>query len=112
MSVNSFEKGSGHWKHQRLTAVVLMFLLVFFLSAIVMHQSSSYQEIVFWLRKPYISTLLIVTLVALFYHSFLGIKMVVEDYVHTKHLRRAVMFTSLVMHLFLAILSTLLVILI
>ncbi len=111
MSLKSFEKGSTHWKHQRLTAVVLMFLLLFFLSAVVMHQSSSYQEIVFWLRKPYISATLIITLTALFYHSFLGIRMVVEDYVHTKALRRAVMFTSFIMHIFLAVLATLLVIL-
>lgn len=109
MSVKFFEKGSLHWKHQRLTAVMLMFLLVFFLSAIVVHQRSSYYEIVAWIHRPFIAALLIITLLSLFYHSFLGIKMVVEDYVHTVPLRRAVLFASFVMHLFLGVLSIILV---
>lgn len=112
MALKNFAKGSLHFKHQRLTAVMLMFLMIFFLSAVVVHQNSTYQEIVFWLRKPYISTLFIITMAALFYHSFLGIKVILEDYVHSQHLLRALIFVSLVMHLFLGVLSTLLVILI
>ena len=110
MSVKFFEKGSLQWKHQRLTAVMLMFLLVFFLGAIVVHQSSSYYEIVAWIHKPLVASLFIITLLALFYHSFLGIKMVVEDYIHAPPLRQAVLFVSFAMHLFLGVLSILLVI--
>ena len=112
MALNSFAKGSLHFKHQRLTALMLMMLVLFFLSSLVMHQNSSYQEIVFWVRKPYVSALLILTMAALFYHSFLGIKVILEDYVHTKHLVRALLFTSFALHAFLGVLSILLVILI
>jgi succinate dehydrogenase / fumarate reductase membrane anchor subunit len=110
MALTSFEKGATHFKHQRLTALALVFLLLFFLGAIVFHQQSSYIEIVVWLKKPYIATLLMVTLVTLFYHSFLGIRVIVEDYVHTKHLRQTLLFLSLVTHVFLASLSVFLIV--
>lgn len=111
MALVSSEKGSTSWKHQRLTAVILMISLLFFASALFMGHTSTYPEITQWLRKPYIGGFLILSLCTLFYHSFLGLKMIIEDYVHQRQLRQAVLFVIFILHIFFAILGTLLVIL-
>ncbi|MBX9977494.1 MAG: succinate dehydrogenase, hydrophobic membrane anchor protein [Alphaproteobacteria bacterium] len=111
MAIISSEKGSTSWKHQRLTAVILMLSLLFFTCALFVGHASTYSEITQWLRKPYIAALLILSLCTLFYHSFLGLKMIIEDYVHQRQLRQAVLFVIFILHIFFAILGSFLVIL-
>ncbi len=89
-----------------------MLSLIFFASTVFIGRASSYPEIMAWLRKPFIAALLILSLATLFYHSFLGLKMIIEDYVHPRSLRQAVLFIVFVLHIFFAILGSLLVILI
>ncbi len=112
MALMNSGKGLRHWKHQRLTAVMLILAAVFFLSATFIGHRASYSEIVVWLRKPYVAAMAIVSLGALFYHSFLGLKMIAEDYVHHKHLRQAMSFILFVLHAFFITLGTVILILI
>jgi succinate dehydrogenase / fumarate reductase, membrane anchor subunit len=41
-----------------------------------------YGTFILWLRAPFTSVLMVLLLIALFYHMALGLQVVVEDYVH------------------------------
>ncbi|MFZ2080316.1 MAG: succinate dehydrogenase, hydrophobic membrane anchor protein, partial [Xanthobacteraceae bacterium] len=44
---------------------------------------SSYTTVVTWLRAPLTTILMVLLLIALFYHTALGLQVVIEDYVHS-----------------------------
>lgn len=73
--------GVEHWWLQRLTAVALVPLSLWFVFAVATHQLVSHQAIVAWLHNPFVAVALVLYFGALFYHSMLGIQVVVEDYV-------------------------------
>jgi succinate dehydrogenase / fumarate reductase, membrane anchor subunit len=43
---------------------------------------SDYSTVIVWLRTPYVIILVVLLLIALFYHAALGLQVVIEDYVH------------------------------
>ena len=43
---------------------------------------ASYETVIAWLQKPHVAILLILLVAATFYHSQLGLQVIVEDYVH------------------------------
>ena len=50
---------------------------------------SSHAEFTAWVARPFNAIALIITLVALFWHSMLGLQVVVEDYIHNAPLKLA-----------------------
>ena len=44
---------------------------------------SDYATFIVWLRTPLAAILMILLLIALFYHTALGLQVVIEDYVHS-----------------------------
>ncbi len=70
-----------HWWKQRLTAVILVPLGIWFVVSLLTKVGSDYQQFVIWLRSPFITALMIGFLVSLFYHGYLGMQVVIEDYV-------------------------------
>ena len=71
----------SHWWKQRLTAIALIPLSLWFVISLLLHVNADYQHFILWLRTPWTATLMILFLVSLFYHGYLGIQVVVEDYV-------------------------------
>ena len=43
---------------------------------------ASYETVLAWLQKPHVAVLLILFVAATFYHTQLGLQVIVEDYVH------------------------------
>ena len=82
MSLRSSQHGSGHWWAQRLTAVSLIFLGLWFLISILSLDSLQFATVSAWLSTPLNSVLMLLTFVTLVYHSQLGVQIVIEDYVH------------------------------
>jgi len=85
--LGSAKEGTHHWWMQRLTAIALIPLSLWFIVAVLCVVSSSYAEAITWIDSPINSTLLIILSAALFYHSQLGVQVVVEDYVHSEWLK-------------------------
>ena len=85
--LGSAKEGTHHWWMQRLTAIALIPLSLWFIVAVLCVASSSYAEAITWIDSPINSTLLITLIAALFYHSQLGVQVVVEDYVHSEWLK-------------------------
>ncbi len=79
--LGSAKEGAHHWKAQRLTAVALIPLCIWFLSGIICLAGKPHADLVAWVQNPWTATLLILFLFSLFYHMALGLQVVIEDYV-------------------------------
>ena len=75
-------EGVGHWWAQRVTALALVPLTVWFVIAVAGHAGASYQEMRAWLGSPFSAGMMILLIAATFYHAALGLQVVLEDYVH------------------------------
>lgn len=74
------KEGAHHWIYQRLTAIALIPLFIWFMSSIVIVISSDTNAIL-WLQSPMHAFLCIFFLIVMFWHGSLGIQVVLEDYV-------------------------------
>ena len=79
----SAKTGSAHWWAERVTALALLPLTLWFAAAIIAHAGSNYAAFVIWLGTPLTSGLMILLLIGLFYHTALGLQVVIEDYIHS-----------------------------
>jgi len=73
--------GFRHWWVQRLTAIALIPLSVWFAAAIVAHAGADRAALAAWLSAPVPAVLMILTIGAGLYHAVLGVEEVIVDYV-------------------------------
>lgn len=81
--LGSAKEGVSDWWRVRVAAVALIPLTLWLVASIIAHSSSDYAVFVAWLKAPFVTLMMILLLVALFYHTALGLQVVIEDYVHT-----------------------------
>ena len=73
-------EGTGHWWAQRVSAAGLGLLALWFGVALAGLDLSNHGAVTAWLSAP-VNTLLVILLVAVgAYHSWLGVRVVIEDY--------------------------------
>jgi succinate dehydrogenase / fumarate reductase, membrane anchor subunit len=77
----------GHWRFQRLTAVVLTPLTILILLLLHKALHAPYAETVSWLSEPFTALGVIAWFAAVLYHAALGVQVVLEDYVADISLR-------------------------
>lgn len=80
--LGSAKGGVHHWWMQRVTAVALVPLTLWFVASLVAHAGAGHVETVAWLSSPLVSVALVALIAATFYHAALGTQVVIEDYVH------------------------------
>jgi succinate dehydrogenase / fumarate reductase membrane anchor subunit len=80
--LGSAKQGSHHWIAQRLTAILLAPLSIWFLVAALGVAAGGYAEARSFVAQPLNACLMAAFVLALFYHAQLGLQVVVEDYVH------------------------------
>ena len=73
--------GAKHWWLQRVTAVALIPLTLWFVFAALRLVGASHEELLAWIGGPIPVVLLISLVLASFYHLALGLQVVIEDYV-------------------------------
>jgi succinate dehydrogenase membrane anchor subunit len=91
LGTGSAKGGTSHWYAQRITAVALVVLGLWFLISLAMLGSSDYEAVVRWLRSPVNSTLAVIFVAVSAYHSVLGLQVILEDYVSHKNSRVVVL---------------------
>jgi succinate dehydrogenase / fumarate reductase, membrane anchor subunit len=82
--LGSAQFGVGHWWTQRITAVALIALGIWFVILVLGLLHSDYATARAAVAKPWNAILLIAFLVSMFWHAVLGMQVVIEDYVHTR----------------------------
>jgi succinate dehydrogenase / fumarate reductase, membrane anchor subunit len=80
--LGSAKSGTEEWWHQRLTSVALAPLSVFLVIVVVSLVGADHDTVVARLGHPVIAVGLILTLAAVFWHMHLGMRVIIEDYVH------------------------------
>ena len=89
VGLGSAKEGVEHWWAQRVTALALVPLSLWFVAAIVELAGADRAAFVEWVRHPIPAVLLVLLLVAVFYHAALGLQVVIEDYIENLALRLA-----------------------
>ena len=81
--LGSAKEGPHHWIAQRMTAVALVPLTLWFVISLISLIGGDIVGIKVWLASPFNAVLMILTLVAGFHHAQLGLQVVMEDYIHS-----------------------------
>jgi succinate dehydrogenase / fumarate reductase membrane anchor subunit len=75
------KEGLRHWWGQRVTALLLIPLVVWFVIGLVIHTGADHAGATDWLSEPVTYGLMLVLLGAVFWHGALGLQVVIEDYI-------------------------------
>ena len=80
--LGSAKEGVHHWWMQRVSAVALVPLTLWFVIALIAHTGADYVAARAWLGSPVTLGLMVLVIGATFYHAQLGLQVVIEDYIH------------------------------
>ena len=79
--------GVGHWKLQRISAIAMIPLVLWFVPSLLFVIMSGYNDAIDWVQNPLNATGLVLLFGTLFFHAALGLQVVIEDYVHLEGLK-------------------------
>jgi succinate dehydrogenase / fumarate reductase membrane anchor subunit len=92
LGLGSAKDGSGHWYAQRVTAVALVILGLWFVASLAMLGAGApHAAVVHWLASPFSAVMAVLLVVVSAYHAQLGLQVIVEDYVGDKGTRLVVL---------------------
>ena len=86
--LGSAKDGVHHWWMQRLTAVALVPLCLWFVASLVHVAGADHAAAVAWIGSPLVAIMLILLVIAGFYHAALGLRVVIEDYVGSEAVKQ------------------------
>jgi succinate dehydrogenase / fumarate reductase membrane anchor subunit len=89
--LGSARGGAAHWYAQRVTAVALVLLGLWFVFSLATLGGASHERMVLWLSTPLASALAVLLVLTAAYHALLGLQVVIEDYVADKGTRTGVL---------------------
>ena len=84
---SSATKGSHHWWWQRVSALALIPLTLWFMFSIVNHVGDDHVTVVGWIAQPYVAILLVLYIGFMLFHGQLGMQEIIADYVHERKLK-------------------------
>ncbi len=76
--------GTQHWYLERVTSIALVPLTIWFVAAVISLIGEPHAAVLAWLAQPWSATLAVLFVAVTFYHTALGLQVVIEDYVHTE----------------------------
>lgn len=97
----SAHEGAHHWRVQRLTALALIPLTLWFVLGLVCLPDYSFDAVHAWVAAPVSAVLLALLVVCLAWHSQLGVQVVIEDYVHGSFAKPLALVSSAFVHVLL-----------
>ncbi|PWR18937.1 succinate dehydrogenase, hydrophobic membrane anchor protein [Zavarzinia compransoris] len=82
--LGSAKDGTHHWWLQRVSAIALVPLTIWFVASLVVLAGSPYEVFVGWVAQPLVAVLLGLFVGVGFWHLKLGAQVVIEDYIHAE----------------------------
>ena len=101
--LGSPDKGTGHFFGQRLSAIALLILGLWFVYSLLAMPGFSHGDALAFVGAPLNGVMLSLLVVIMAYHSHLGVQVVIEDYVHGHGLNRASLIFSRFAHALVAV---------
>lgn len=106
--LGSAHHGVSHWWLQRITALAIAPLSVWFMfSLVTVLLSPSVMVVAQWFSSPVNAVAMILLLLAMFTHARLGVQVVVEDYVSCRFKRYALLMLNTLVSVTLSVISVL-----
>jgi succinate dehydrogenase / fumarate reductase membrane anchor subunit len=98
--LGSARSGTGHFWHQRLTALANVPLTIAFVLITISLLGRSHAAVVQILGSPLVAILMLLFIGSATYHMKLGMQVIIEDYIHEERWK----FAALIANIFFAIL--------
>ena len=103
--LGSAKDGTEHWWSQRVSAVALALLGLWFAWSLTSLEGLAYGNVVNFIGQPMNAVLMTLLCATVAYHSYLGVQVVIEDYVHSHGLKVAALILSRFAHVLVAVAS-------
>jgi succinate dehydrogenase / fumarate reductase, membrane anchor subunit len=89
VGLGSAKDGVHHWWMQRVTAIALVPLVLWFTFSMAVYAGADFETVRAWIATPMVAVLLIALIVTALFHAQLGLQVVLEDYVQPHGLQLA-----------------------
>lgn len=96
--LGSAKEGVHHFWVQRVSAIALVPLTVWFVFSLARFTGSDFAVVQHWVAAPSVAVTLILFLATMLYHSALGVQVVIEDYVSHEGKRIVTLLLSKFVH--------------
>ena len=107
LGLGSAKDGTGHWWAQRVTAVGLVLLGLWFLVSLTQLPEFDRADVLAWAGLSRNAVMLLLLVGTLAWHSTLGVQVVIEDYVHAPLAKVIALLANRFVHLVVAIAAAL-----
>jgi len=98
-ALGSAKSGTGHFWHQRLTAIANVPLVIAFVLILVSLLGRSHAAVVQILGSPLVAIVMLLFIGSITYHMKLGMQVIIEDYVHDEKWK----FAAVIANIFFAV---------
>ena len=105
LGLGSAKEGTEHWWAQRISAAALVLLGSWLAVSLALLHVSDYDDVIAFIAMPLHSVLLILLVATLAYHSWLGVQVVIEDYIHAPIPKITLLILSRFAHVLVAVAS-------
>jgi succinate dehydrogenase / fumarate reductase membrane anchor subunit len=102
LGLGAAKEGVQHWWLQRLTSIALVPLATWFLVSLLALPAFDQATVRIWLSQGWSALLLCLLVLVASWHSQLGVRVVIEDYVHGAGGRTLLLVLVSFLHVFLA----------
>jgi succinate dehydrogenase / fumarate reductase membrane anchor subunit len=93
--LGSAKHGVGHFIAQRVSAVALIFLVLWGVDSALALAHTDYENAILWLRSPWHAILSALLIAVASFHMQLGMRVIIEDYIHRQTTRAALLILNL-----------------
>lgn len=101
--LGSAKDGTHHFWVQRVSAVALVPLSLWFIFSVAKLSGGDYEAVKWWASYPAVAITLVLFLGATLYHSMLGVQVVIEDYVGNEAMKITALLVSKFFHFAVAV---------
>lgn len=105
LGLGAAHDGTSHWWAERMTAAALVPLGLWFAVSLLRLDDLDYAAVHAWAGASLNTVLLVLFVAITFYHSQLGVRVVIEDYVHGRALKLVSLVLVDFLHLLLGVAS-------